>query len=135
MGICVVTSMPLMRTPLQILFLILVTDLPPSIALGMEKGEIGIMNRKPRPKKEPVALKWMTMNYTMNGLILAAVITGVYVYSLASYVGVFTSTQRNFLISELGSTCEKIYESCHDTGCKNRATDFEQFDFLNMQTQ
>ena len=27
-----------MRTPLQILFLILVTDLPPSIALGMEPG-------------------------------------------------------------------------------------------------
>ena len=29
-----------MRTPLQILFLILVTDLPPSIALGMEPGTI-----------------------------------------------------------------------------------------------
>lgn len=28
-----------MRTPLQILFLILVTDLPPSIALGMEPGD------------------------------------------------------------------------------------------------
>merc|ERR1719221_1645632 len=32
-----------MRTPLQILFLILVTDLPPSIALGMEPGEAKIM--------------------------------------------------------------------------------------------
>jgi magnesium-transporting ATPase (P-type) len=31
------------RTPLQILFLILVTDLPPSIALGMEPGEPGIL--------------------------------------------------------------------------------------------
>ena len=30
--------MQVMRTPLQILFLILVTDLPPSIALGVEPG-------------------------------------------------------------------------------------------------
>jgi len=112
-----------------------VTDLPPSIALGMEKGEIGIMNRKPRPKKEPVALKWMTMNYTMNGFILAAVITGVYVYSLAEYVGVFTSTQRNHLIRELGTTCEKMYDACHDAGCKDRKMDFEHFDFLQASFQ
>merc|ERR1719262_1654644 len=34
--VCVVAKFPLMRTPLQILFLIIVTDLPPSIALGVE---------------------------------------------------------------------------------------------------
>merc|ERR1719313_2094860 len=32
--VCVCAGMPIMRTPLQILFLILVTDLPPAIALG-----------------------------------------------------------------------------------------------------
>lgn len=133
--ICVVTSLPLMRTPLQILFLILVTDLPPSIALGMEVGERGIMKRKPRPKKEPVALKWMTMNYTMNGLILAAVITGVYVYSLAHYVGVFTGGQRNNLIRELGLTCGKMYEQCYDTECNDRVNHFEKFDFLQASFQ
>merc|ERR1712051_343793 len=36
---CVMFGVPIMRTPLQILFLILATDLPPSIALGMEPGE------------------------------------------------------------------------------------------------
>merc|ERR1711959_105786 len=34
--LCIVFNVPVMRTPLQILFLILVTDLPPSIALGMD---------------------------------------------------------------------------------------------------
>merc|ERR1711959_176512 len=34
--ICICANIPVMRTPLQILFLILVTDLPPSIALGMD---------------------------------------------------------------------------------------------------
>ena len=32
--LCILFNVPVMRTPLQILFLILVTDLPPSIALG-----------------------------------------------------------------------------------------------------
>ena len=41
--VCIVAGVPVMRTPLQILFLILVTDLPPSIALGMEPGEPGIL--------------------------------------------------------------------------------------------
>merc|ERR1711998_388897 len=37
--VCICVGIPVMRTPLQILFLILVTDLPPSIALGMEPAE------------------------------------------------------------------------------------------------
>merc|ERR1712228_884631 len=57
--ICIVAGIPVMRTPLQILFLILVTDLPPSIALGMEPGEAGILASPPRPKTEPIVLKWM----------------------------------------------------------------------------
>ena len=39
----------------RILFLILVTDLPPSIALGMEPGERNILEQPPRPKEEPIA--------------------------------------------------------------------------------
>jgi magnesium-transporting ATPase (P-type) len=41
---CILGAMPVMRTPLQILFLILVTDLAPSIALGLEPGQRGIMS-------------------------------------------------------------------------------------------
>jgi len=36
--VCVIANIPVMRTPLQILFLILVTDLPPSIAFHNEKA-------------------------------------------------------------------------------------------------
>merc|ERR1711998_637020 len=57
--VCIVTGMPVMRSPVQILFLILVTDLPPSIALGMEPGQRGILKERPRPKKQPIVLGWM----------------------------------------------------------------------------
>jgi len=74
-----------MRTPLQILFLILVTDLPPSIALGMEPGEATILQDRPRPKTEPVVLSWMWLSMVMNGAVLSAVIIVVYFIALQHY--------------------------------------------------
>merc|ERR1719378_1123540 len=76
--VCIVAGLPVMRTPLQILFLILVTDLPPSIALGMEPGQRGILKQRPRPKKQPIVLGWMWQGIAANALILSAVIIGVY---------------------------------------------------------
>merc|ERR1719367_686552 len=57
--LCVVIGLPIMRVPLQILFLVLVTDLPPAIAPGVEPAEPGIMAKQPRPKEQPVIMKWM----------------------------------------------------------------------------
>jgi magnesium-transporting ATPase (P-type) len=83
--ICIVADIPVMRTPLQILFLILVTDLPPSIALGMEPGDQSILKAQPRPKEEPIVIGWMWMSINMNGVILSAVIIGVYVIALQHF--------------------------------------------------
>jgi len=85
--LCIVIKIPVMRTPLMILYLILVTDLAPSIALGMEPGQAGIMDDHPRPKKEPILLPWMWLSTTMNGCILTAVIMTVYYLALMHYVG------------------------------------------------
>merc|ERR1712151_595275 len=82
---CIVVGIPVMRTPLQILFLILVTDLPPSIALGMEPGEATILQERPRPKEEPVVLNWMWLSMVMNGAVLSLVIIIVYMIALMHY--------------------------------------------------
>jgi len=84
--VCIAVGMPVMRTPVQILFLILVTDLPPSIALGMEPAEKGILKQRPRPKSEPVVLGWMWLNMVMNALILSAVVIAVYVVALMHFL-------------------------------------------------
>merc|ERR1711953_1430832 len=83
--VCIVAEIPVMRTPLQILFLILVTDLPPSIALGMEPGHKSILKAQPRPKEEPIVIGWMWMSINMNGAILSAVIIGVYMLALQHF--------------------------------------------------
>jgi len=83
--VCVITNIPVMRTPLEILFLILVTDLPPSIALGMEPGDRTILKARPRPKTEPIMLGWMWMSSIVNGAILTAVIIVVYIICLLHF--------------------------------------------------
>merc|ERR1719337_73227 len=83
---CIMGSIPVMRTPLQILFLILVTDLAPSIALGLEPGQRGIMKERPRPKKQPILLPWMWLVTIINSIILAGVIMAVYTWALDHYV-------------------------------------------------
>lgn len=83
--VCIVAKIPVMRTPVQILFLILVTDLPPSIALGMEPSEKNILKQRPRPKNEPVVLPWMWFSMVLNGVILSLVIIGIYILALVHY--------------------------------------------------
>jgi magnesium-transporting ATPase (P-type) len=87
--LCIVSKIPVMRQPLQILFLILVTDLPPSIALGFEPGEPMTMKRKPRPKTQPVVLPWMWRGIVANGLILTVCIFCTYILALWAYAGAF----------------------------------------------
>jgi P-type Ca2+ transporter type 2C len=45
---------PIPLLPLQILYLNVITDVFPALALGMGQGEADIMQRKPRPRSEPV---------------------------------------------------------------------------------
>lgn len=89
--LCIVSSIPVMRKPLQILFLILVTDLPPSIALGFEPGEKKTMKRPPRPKSQPVVMMWMWQGIIVNGLIITVCIFSTYILALWAYAGAFQS--------------------------------------------
>jgi magnesium-transporting ATPase (P-type) len=85
--ICIVINIPVMRTPLQILFLILVTDLPPSIALGMEvSGASRRLKERPRPKDERLVLPWMWIGIMVNGCILSLCALIVYCICLLMYV-------------------------------------------------
>ncbi len=57
-------NLPFSVLPLQILFLNLVTDIFPALALGLGKGNDLIMKIPPRNPKEPIILKkdWLTIN-------------------------------------------------------------------------
>jgi Ca2+-transporting ATPase len=65
-GLAALLNLPAPLLPLQILFLNLVTDIFPALALGMGKGEVDIMKRPPRKANEPImGKKTMDINHNI----------------------------------------------------------------------
>jgi len=62
---------PLPLLPLQILFLNLVTDVFPALALGVGRGADDLMLRKPRPSDEPVLTQSHWMRIGMHGVVIS----------------------------------------------------------------
>jgi len=74
---------PLPLLPLQILYLNVITDVFPALALGMGKGEPGIMNQQPHRKNEPVLTKshWLSIagwSFIISVCVLAALALAIY---------------------------------------------------------
>ncbi len=70
-----VAQLPLPILPLQILFLNLVTDVFPALALGVGEGSPALMSEKPRDPKEPVLTRqhWRSI-FALGGVIAACVL-------------------------------------------------------------
>ena len=61
-------SSPLL--PIQLLWLNLVTDGAPALALGTEKGDPDIMIQKPRPTREPIINKFMQLGVVIQSIAI-----------------------------------------------------------------
>jgi Ca2+-transporting ATPase len=78
-GIAPVFGLGLPLTPLQILFLNLVTDVFPALALGVSEGREDVMTRSPRSASEGLVGKRQWMVIFAFGGVLTAVILGAVV--------------------------------------------------------
>lgn len=67
--------------PLQILFLNLVTDIFPALALGLGKGEKDIMQQSPKNPKEPILDRVDWYKTIAYGLCISAAVLGMVVYA------------------------------------------------------
>jgi len=65
-------NLPVILKPIQLLWLNLVTDSFPALALGMEAGERDIMKIPPRSPKEGIINREMKWNMTVQSPIIAA---------------------------------------------------------------
>jgi len=94
-------GMPLPLKPLQILWINLVTDGLPGLALSMEKGERNTMERPPYPPKENIFARGLGVNILWVGFLMAFISLGVgYLYIDTPYwqTMIFTT----ITLSELG---------------------------------
>ncbi len=75
------SNLPLPLLPMQILFLNLVTDIFPALALGMGRGQDGIMKQPPRTPDEPIITKKLWISINIYGLSITLAVIGVTVYA------------------------------------------------------
>jgi Ca2+-transporting ATPase len=71
-------------TAIQLLWLNLITDSFPALALGREKGEPGIMKMPPRSKKEPIINKSMLGHITLQSIGLFVSVAAAFIIALVS---------------------------------------------------
>lgn len=66
--------------PLQLLFLNLLSDVFPALALGVGEGNKNVMKLPPKDPREPIITKKNWIQISVYGFILAISVTGAYLY-------------------------------------------------------
>ncbi len=80
LGTLITKNSPL--TAIQLLWLNLVTDGAPALALGTEKGDPDIMSQPPRPPKEPIINRFMQIGILTQTIAIATVTLAAYFIGL-----------------------------------------------------
>jgi Ca2+-transporting ATPase len=98
-------GLPIPLRPIQLLWLNLVTDGAPALALGLEKGDPDIMKRPPRPTKEPVINREMLLGVVVQAVVMTAAVLSAFVYGLHRFpnhlAGAQTIAFATLICSEL----------------------------------
>ena len=79
-GLAALLNLPAPLLPLQILFLNLVTDVFPALALGLGKGEEDTMEQPPQNPQEPILDRKNWYETMVYGLSISTSVLGVVVY-------------------------------------------------------
>jgi Ca2+-transporting ATPase len=83
--------------PVHILWINLVTDTFPALALGMEPAEADIMSRPPRDSRQPFFTKKLTFGLIMHGAVEGLIALGVYIVGLKVFESPQAATTMAFI--------------------------------------
>ena len=102
-------------TPAQLLWINMVTDSTPGLALGMEKAEGDLMKRKPRSSKESVFSDGAGSSMIIHGVIMAFIV--VLSFFIGQYIelgryGVFESVDGMTMSFLTANLIEIFYAIC-----------------------
>ena len=98
-------GLPIPLRPIQLLWLNLVTDGAPALALGLEKGDPDIMERPPRPPQEPVINREMLIGIIVQAIVMTSAVLATFLYGLRRFpenlAGAQTVAFATLITSEL----------------------------------
>jgi Ca2+-transporting ATPase len=93
-------NLPVPLLPIQLLWLNLVTDSFPALALGTEKGDPDIMKQKPRAKNEPILNQSMVVGIIVQSLAILGAVLTAYIWAIHKYSGgVATITEKGLYMA------------------------------------
>jgi Ca2+-transporting ATPase len=104
-------GLPIPLRPIQLLFLNLVTDGAPALALGMEKGDPDIMKRPPRPTREPVINRDMLIGIIAIPIADVIAVLGAFLWALNRYPGDTATAQTVAFATLICSELLRAYTS------------------------
>jgi Ca2+-transporting ATPase len=94
MGVAILLGMPLPLLPLQILWINLVTDSLPALALGMEPPEKNVMQRPPRPPEESLFAKGLWQRTIVAGVLMAVGCLWMFDWALQEHTLVYGQSRE-----------------------------------------
>lgn len=80
-------GLPTPLTPIQLLWLNLLTDGAPALALAMEKGDPDVMQRPARPKREPIINGSMRLGIIVQTIAQTGAVLGAFILGLIWHLG------------------------------------------------
>ncbi len=106
--------------PAQLLWINLITDCFPALALGMERAQPSLMRRPPRPKEEGIFAQGLGFDVLWQGLLVTLLTMGAYFAGVYSETGGFLPVQ-----SEVGAAMAfltmSLAELCHSFNVRSRS--------------
>lgn len=80
--VAMLVGLPIPLKPIQLLWLNLLTDAFPALALGMEAKEPDIMKKPPRNPDEPIMDSRMKVQIAVQSIFMTVAVLGVFVFAL-----------------------------------------------------
>jgi Ca2+-transporting ATPase len=109
--LAMLAGLPIPLRPIHLLWLNLVTDGLPALALGLEAGEPDIMGRPPRPPREPIINQEMVWNTVVQGIAITAVTLIAFLTGLRIYPESLTAAQTMAFMTMISSELWRAFTS------------------------
>jgi magnesium-transporting ATPase (P-type) len=100
-----VAGLPLPLLPLQILWLNIVTDTFPALALAMEPADAGVMQRTPERSEDAILSRGFVSPILFYGVLIAASALGAFLWALQN--APVRATTIAFMTLALGTDCRR----------------------------
>lgn len=107
------SNLPIIFSPVQLLFINLLTDSLPSIAVGVEPKNLDILDEKPRDPNEAILTKKFTSKLVFEGLLLAIFII------VAFYIGLQENALKASTMAFATLCLARLFHGINYRGQKN----------------